>query len=90
MGSKRLPNKNIKNFNGYPLLYWSIAAAKKVKIIDKIYVSTDSLKIKKIAVKSIPNISLIGNIIPNTSSAKNKWKLNLQHLKNYMNLRKID
>ena len=32
--------------------------------------------IKKIAVKSIPNISLIGNIIPNTSSAKNKWKLN--------------
>ena len=51
MGSKRLPNKNIKNFNGYPLLYWSIAAAKKVKIIDKIYVSTDSLKIKKIAVK---------------------------------------
>lgn len=51
MGSKRLPNKNIKIFNGRPLLYWSIVAAKKVKIIDKIYVSTDSLKIKKIAVK---------------------------------------
>ncbi len=50
-GSKRLPNKNIKVFNGRPLLYWSIAAAKKVKIIDKIYVSTDSLKIKKIATK---------------------------------------
>ena len=50
-GSKRLLNKNIKIFNGRPLLYWSIAAAKKVKIIDKIYVSTDSLKIKKIAMK---------------------------------------
>ena len=50
-GSKRLPNKNIKTFNGYPLLYWSIAAAKKVKIIDEIYVSTDSLKIQKIATK---------------------------------------
>ena len=50
-GSKRLPTKNIKVFNGRPLLYWSIAVAKKVKIIDKIYVSTDSLKIKKIATK---------------------------------------
>jgi CMP-N,N'-diacetyllegionaminic acid synthase len=50
-GSKRLPNKNIKIFNGRPLLYWSIASAKKVKIIDRIYVSTDSLKIKKIAKK---------------------------------------
>ena len=48
-GSKRLPNKNIKTFNGHPLLYWSIAAAKKVKIIDEIYVSTDPLKIQKIA-----------------------------------------
>jgi len=50
-GSKRLPNKNIKIFNGRPLLYWSITIAKKVKIIDKIYVSTDSVKIKKIAKK---------------------------------------
>tara|TARA_Y100000590_G_scaffold24607_1_gene28000 strand:- start:146 stop:883 length:738 start_codon:yes stop_codon:yes gene_type:complete len=50
-GSKGLKNKNIKNFLGIPLIYHSINFAKKLKNIDKIFVSTDSKKIRKIAQK---------------------------------------
>ena len=49
--SKRLPLKNIKLFFGKPIITFSIDAAKKTKIFDKIIVSTDSIKIKKIAEK---------------------------------------
>lgn len=49
IGSKRLKNKNIKIFYNKPILYYSINAAKKTKLFDKIIVSTDSMKIKKIA-----------------------------------------
>jgi CMP-N-acetylneuraminic acid synthetase len=48
-GSQGLKNKNIKNFNGKPLIAWTILQAKKSKFINEIYVSTDSLKIAKIA-----------------------------------------
>ena len=40
--SKRLKNKNFKNFNGKPLIYWTIQKALKSKYIDKILVTTDS------------------------------------------------
>ena len=40
--SKRLKNKNFKNFNGKPLIYWTIQRALKSKFIDQILVSTDS------------------------------------------------
>ncbi|MFP4845644.1 cytidylyltransferase domain-containing protein [Winogradskyella sp. PE311] len=49
-GSKRLPNKNIKIFNGIPLIAHSINyALSNSHIIDDVYVSTDSDIIKKIA-----------------------------------------
>ena len=50
-GSKRIKNKNIKYFFGKPLIYYSIKSAIKSKLFKKIYVSTDSEKIKKIAEK---------------------------------------
>jgi N-acylneuraminate cytidylyltransferase len=31
-GSKRIPNKNIKNFNGKPIISYPILAAKKSKL----------------------------------------------------------
>jgi len=52
LGSKRLPQKNIKKFFGKSLICYSIEAAKKTKIFDKIIVSTESKKIKKIAEKN--------------------------------------
>jgi N-acylneuraminate cytidylyltransferase len=48
-GSKGLPNKNIKIFNGKPLIAWSIEHAKAVKRIDRVIVSTDSEEIAQIA-----------------------------------------
>ncbi len=49
--SQRIKNKNIKNFNGKPIIYWSILAAKKSKLFKDIYVSTDSKRIANLAVK---------------------------------------
>lgn len=50
-GSKRLPNKNIKNLCGKPLIAWTIEAAKKSSFVEKIYVSTDSEEIAEISLK---------------------------------------
>jgi|TARA_B100001971_G_C18101616_1_gene489160 CMP-N-acetylneuraminic acid synthetase len=50
-GSKRVKNKNIKKFLGKPLLERVIKTAKKSNLFDKIYVSTDSILIKKLAIK---------------------------------------
>lgn len=46
-GSKSIPMKNIKPINGKPLLYWTAKAACDCKYIDKVYVATDSEKIKE-------------------------------------------
>lgn len=49
--SERVPDKNIRIFNGKPLIAWAILSAKKSKRLDRIIVSTDSPKIAKIARK---------------------------------------
>lgn len=49
LGSKRLPKKNIKKFYNKPIISYSIEAAKKTKLFDKIIVSTESMKLKKIS-----------------------------------------
>ena len=48
-GSKRIPKKNIKEFSGKPIIAWSIEAAKKCKMFDRIIVSTDDYEIASIA-----------------------------------------
>ena len=50
-GSLRLKNKNIKIFKKKPLIYYSIKTAIDSKLFDKVIVSTNSEKIKKIALK---------------------------------------
>ncbi len=46
-GSKSIPLKNIKSISGKPLVYWTVKAACECKHIDKVYVATDSSKIKE-------------------------------------------
>lgn len=48
-GSKGLPNKNIKNLCGKPLMAWSIEAGLQSRYIDEVVVSTDSEEYAKIA-----------------------------------------
>ena len=48
-GSKGIPRKNIRNFAGYPLIAWSIAAAKHSSLVTRVIVSTDDEEIASVA-----------------------------------------
>ena len=48
-GSKGIKNKALVNFRGKPLIFYTIKQALKAKIFEEVIVSTDSLKIQKIA-----------------------------------------
>jgi CMP-N,N'-diacetyllegionaminic acid synthase len=50
-GSKGVKNKNIRKINNKELIGYTIETAKKIKLINKIIVSTNSKKIKKISEK---------------------------------------
>ncbi|MGN0908763.1 MAG: pseudaminic acid cytidylyltransferase [Succinivibrio sp.] len=50
-GSKRIPRKNIKEFNGRPLIAYSIDAALGSGLFQKVVVSTDDPEIASIAAK---------------------------------------
>tara|TARA_B100000029_G_scaffold513668_1_gene613934 strand:+ start:224 stop:1000 length:777 start_codon:yes stop_codon:yes gene_type:complete len=56
-GSIGFPKKNLYPLLGRPMVMYPILAAKKSKMVEKIYVSTDDPKIKKIANKE--NIKII-------------------------------
>lgn len=51
-GSKGLPNKNILDCAGRPLIEWTIAAARKSQWLDDVLVSTDSAEIAGVAQRS--------------------------------------
>jgi len=48
-GSKRIPQKNIKDFYGKPLIAYSIEVARSSKLFDRVIVSTDDEEIATIA-----------------------------------------
>ena len=50
-GSIRIKNKNLKKLNKLPIILETIKKIKKMRIFDKIYVSTDSKKIAKLVVR---------------------------------------
>ena len=83
-GSKGLKNKNIKKLNKIPLIAWSILTAKKCELIDEIIVSTDSLKISKIAKKYGANVPFIRpkKLATDTTSLEPV----IEHVLNYLNI----
>ena len=48
-GSKGIPRKNIRSFAGYPLIAWSIAAAKQSELVTRVIISTDDEEIAAVA-----------------------------------------
>ncbi len=48
-GSKRVPNKNIRDFHGKPLIAWAIEAANNSKFISKTFVSTNDSAVADVA-----------------------------------------
>lgn len=71
-GSKRIKNKNTKNFLGKPMIFYSINSAKKSKLFNKIHVSTDDLKIKR----KIKNLGLNIDFLRPKFLSKDKVGLN--------------
>jgi pseudaminic acid cytidylyltransferase len=50
-GSKRIQKKNVRDFFGKPIIFWSIEAAKRSNCFDRIIVSTDDEEIANISLK---------------------------------------
>lgn len=48
-GSKGIPDKNIKILSGQPLISYTIENAKRSGLIERVFVSTDSLEIERIS-----------------------------------------
>ncbi len=48
-GSKGIPRKNIRDFGGYPLLAWSVAAGLQAETVTRVIVSTDDEEIAAVA-----------------------------------------
>lgn len=48
-GSKRIPGKNIRSFGGKPMIAWSIEAALRSELFERVLVSTDDAAIAKVA-----------------------------------------
>ena len=48
-GSKGIPRKNIRDFAGYPLIAWSIAAGLQANSVSRVIVSTDDEEIAAVA-----------------------------------------
>lgn len=55
-GSKRISDKNIKDFCGKPIIAWPIEVLKKSPLVDFVVVSTDSERIAEIATAHGANV----------------------------------
>ncbi len=58
-GSKGIKNKNLVKIHGKPLIYYTIKEAKKSKKITNYIISTDNVKIKKVAQNYKANVPFI-------------------------------
>lgn len=82
-GSKGLKNKNLRLFNNKPLVCWAIKDAKNCKLINKVFISTNSKKIAKVAEKAGAIIPFLRpkNISGDQSPEWNAWKHAINFLK---------
>lgn len=82
-GSKEIPKKNVKIFNGRPLIEWTIKSALKSKLINKIIVSSDSKKILSMSKDlGVDTILRPKNISGDNDSVESAIKHTLSKLKN--------
>ena len=71
-GSKGIPNKNIIDLFGKPLIYWTIEKAIKSDCFDSIIVSTDSKEIAEISLKYGAKVPFLRpENIPNDTASRN-------------------
>ena len=80
-GSKGIKKKNIVKLNKKPLILHTIHLAKKLKYIEKIFVSTDDKEIRKIAISSGVNVISRPSYLATDKSGE--WK-SWQHAVKYI------
>jgi CMP-N-acetylneuraminic acid synthetase len=82
-GSRGLPNKNILDFAGKPLIAWSIKQAIESSRIDRIIVSTDSIEIAEISREYGAEVPFIrpAALASDTSPELDSWKHALKYFK---------
>jgi len=75
-GSKGVSNKNIRAFNGKPLISWAVELALQVKQINEVFVSTDSEEIAEIARVAGATIPFIrpSELATDTSPEWHSWQ----------------
>lgn len=75
-GSKGVSNKNIRAFNGKPLISWAVELALQVKQINNVFVSTDSEEIAEIARMAGATIPFIrpSELATDTSPEWHSWQ----------------
>ena len=88
IGSQRLAKKNIKLFLGKPIIYHAISQAKKSNLFSKIIVSTDSVKIKKIAEKYGAEVPYLRP--ENLSNNKIHFNHSIKHMIRWLEKKEIE
>ena len=74
-GSKRIPRKNIKEFCGVPIIYYSIHAALESQLFDEVMVSTDDEEVAKINPKDYNSLlKILLSYITIFFQNRFKWK----------------
>lgn len=58
-GSKRIPNKNVKEIFGQPMIYWPLMELRKIFNANNVLVSTDSVMIKNVVETKGVNVPFI-------------------------------
>ena len=86
--SKGIKNKNLLKFNNTTLLGNAILQAKKIKFVNKIFVSTDSIKIKKEALKYKAQVPFIRPKYLSTDSSPeiHAWRHAIDFLNNKLDI----
>lgn len=83
-GSKGLKDKNIKIFNGKPLIWYSVQAALQSEMFDEVMVSTDSEKYGEIALKCGANVPFLRSQ-KTASDTSSSWDSVREVVENYRN-----
>lgn len=81
-GSKGLADKNIKELNGKPLIFYSIEAAIKSACFDTVMVSTDSEKYANVAKNGGAEVPFLRSEVTSTDTASS-WDMVLEVLDRY-------
>ena len=86
-GSKRIPQKNIKLLAGKPLIAWSIKACLSISAIERVIVSTDSIKVANIAKYYGAEVPFIRpkHLSKDNSNELSAWKHAITYLQNKEN-----